>query len=140
HAAACEDCGAELEAALVAGVTLLPRDIAPPRELRGATLAAVRRSRLRRRRWVGPVAVAAAAAVVLMMIQPSPKRAAAPGNPIAAVAARRAQPELAALDRAEREIIDALASSPDDPDLHDYLTTVQTRRAAIVRLVREAAL
>ncbi|MEO5825579.1 MAG: zf-HC2 domain-containing protein [Gemmatimonadales bacterium] len=140
HAAGCAACGAQLLAAVIPGVTGLPREIAPPRGLRDATLAAMQRAHPRRRRWIVPVALAAAAAVVLMVIQPAPKKAATRLNPTAAVAARRAQPELAALDRAEQELVDALAASPDDPELHAYLTTVQARRAAIARLVREAAL
>lgn len=140
HAVDCAECGAQLDALVVPGVDRLPRDVAPPPSLRAATLDAMRKGRSPRRRWMGPLAVAAAAAIVLVAIQPSPKRAATPDNPIAAVAASRAQPELAELDRAEQELIDALAASPDDPDLHAYLTTVQARRAAITRLVREAVL
>lgn len=139
HAAGCARCERELDART--RVALLPLAVDPPAEVRPVVLAAIRDAR-RRGRWrrLAGAAAVAAAAVVVLMSQPARKRASSvPGGASIALATERARPEFEALDQAARELEEALRARPDDPDLRAFLATVNERRAALARLVRDAA-
>ena len=164
HASTCAVCDARLEGLSVRSTA----GFAPalPAELRAQTLAAVatRRARahagtaakvqgprVRPMRWVGAVAAFAAVAVLMVIARPREKQAqriyadssragvALPDTTSSAgLADERARPEFTALDDAARELRAALAASPDDPQLRDFLATVNARRAELERRVKDA--
>lgn len=120
----------------------LPAEVAPPPALRATTLAAVGRAR-RRRRWLRGTGLAIAAGLLLVMatsLTPRQKRASdVPGGASILLASERARPTLDALDAAERELREALVAAPDDREILERLTLLRDRRAAVQRLIREAA-
>ena len=164
HASTCAVCDARLEGLSVRSTA----GFAPamPAELREQTLAAVaaRRARgntvtgtkvqaprVRPMRWAGAVAALAAAAVLLVIARPREKQAQriyadssrvgvvlSDTTSSAGLADDRARPEFTALDDAARELRAALATSPDDPQLRDFLATVHARRAELERRVKDA--
>jgi anti-sigma factor RsiW len=139
HAAACERCERLLDARTT--VPLRPLAVEPPAEVRSVVLATIRDAR-RRGRWrrLGGAAAVAAAAVVVLVSWPAQKEATnIPGEMSVDMAAERARPEFAALDEAARELEAALRAAPDDRDLQAFLATVNERRAALARLIQDAA-
>ena len=139
HAAGCNRCAQVLDART--RVTLAPLAVEPPAELRAGVLTTIRAAR-RRGRWrhVTVAAAIAAAAVVVLVSRPTPKQATdAPGAASTALAAERARPEFVALDEAARELEAALRADPGDAELRAFLATVHERRAALARLIRDAA-
>ncbi len=139
HAAGCTRCERLLDARTA--VALSPLIVAPPAEVRPAVLSAIREARWRRGwRRAGGLAAVAAAAIMLLMAQPNRKRASdVPGGASILLAAERARPEFAALDQAARELEAALRAQPNDPELQAFLASVHARRAALSRLIRDAA-
>lgn len=120
----------------------LPAELSPPAALRAATLSAVARAQRHRTWWRrGGVAVAAGALlVVATSLTPRQKRASdVPGGASILLAADRARPTLDALDTAEAELRAALVAVPEDREILERLTALRDRRAAVQRLIREAA-
>lgn len=139
HAAACPGCAAALEAA-----PPLPRPAVPPLPdaLRATVLGAVaaRRARRHTMRVAGMVAVAAVAVIAVQLATPRTKSGQdRPNGASHLLAADRARPQFAALDRAERELEAALRDAPGDTDLAGRLRTLRESRGALQRLVRDAA-
>lgn len=140
HAASCTACEARLDA--LTRIPRLAQAIALPGALRAITLGAVaaRRVSTRRRRWILTGAAAACAAFVMLASQPARKRAQdVPGGASVLYAAERAKPEFEALDAAAAEVQAALRINPDDAALRAFMGTIEERRAAITRQIREAA-
>jgi len=140
HASSCDRCGPLLSAATA--LPMVPPGVAPPPALRAKALTAVRRIRwIRRGRVWGAGIAIAAAAVLVLSTTPAPDSGvpSAPGKTSSVLAIDRAQPEFDALDRAARELESALLEAPDDPALRGFLATVNERRAALSRQVKDAA-
>ena len=140
HATGCAECEARLEA--LPRIPRVAQVIALPDGLRLTTLGAVsaRRASSRRRRWMLTGAAAACAAIVLLAIQPARKRAPdVAGGASIRYAAERAKPELEALNVAAAEVEAALRVNPDDQALRAFMGTIEERRTAITRQIREAA-
>jgi len=120
----------------------LPAELPPPPALRSATLAAVATARRQRRmRRRGGLAIAAGLLLlVATSLTPRQKRASdVPSGASILLAADRARPTLDALDAAEVELRAALVAAPDDHEILERLTALRDRRAAVQRLIREAA-
>jgi hypothetical protein len=78
--------------------------------------------------------------VTATSLTPRQKRASdVPGGASILLASERARPTLDALDAAERELREALVAAPDDREILERLTLLHDRRAAVQRLIREAA-
>ena len=140
HAASCAACEARLDA--LTRIPRLAQAIALPGALRAITLGAVRarRASSRRRPWMLTGAAAACAAIVLLASQPARKRAQdVAGGASIRYAAERAKPELEALNVAAAEVEAALRVNPDDQALRAFMGTIEERRTAITRQIREAA-
>lgn len=140
HVADCATCEAKLGA--LTRIPIAAQVIVPPIGLRATTLGAVtaRRAASRRRRWIVTGAVAVSAAMVLLAIQPAGKRAQdVPGGASILYATERAKPEFEALNAAAAEVDAALRAQPDDAALRAFKGTIEERRSAIARQIREAA-
>jgi hypothetical protein len=55
------------------------------------------------------------------------------------LATRSSRGEFEALDEAAREIQSALAASPNDPELRQFLAAINARRAELERRVKDAS-
>lgn len=140
HAAHCTACEATLDA--ITRPPIAARRIDPPGELRSITLRAVaaRRAKSRRWHWIMTGAAAASAAIVMLAIQPARKRAQdVPGGASIRYATENAKPEFDALNAAAAEVDAALRMYPDDASLRAFKGTIEERRIAIARQIREAA-
>jgi putative zinc finger protein len=138
HATECAACAARLESA--PALPELPATIAPPAALRAATLArvAARRRAVGRRRFVLAVSGIAAVVVAAIAVQPRGKSAQDfPGAGKVLLAMKRAKPEFAELDAAERDVAAALATTPGDALLVAARQRLQRERELLQRLVDE---
>ncbi len=138
HAADCVSCYAMLDQA--SRPANIPSRIPPPEGLREATLAAVRRRRLRSRATMSVTLMTGVAALVLLawFLRPGRKlESDFPGARLTLVATDHARPSLAALDAAESEVEDALQTSPDDPALSTALARIRQARDDLSQLIGE---
>ena len=140
HASQCERCERRLDAATA--IREVVPVLMPPAHVRARVLgaAAAGRRTAMRRRWLVGAAAAAAVAAVGLSIGPERKHAFDVRSATHLFAIDRAKPEFEELDRAARELESALRESPDDPELKQYLATVNDRRDALTRRISEASL
>jgi hypothetical protein len=153
HAAECAVCGPRLEAVTRRDVSSFAPPLPP--HIRERTLAAVherKRARPRSHVWqYGGFAAAAAIVAMVLINAPATRDPIAPSSPSLAgadslattsafvLATRSSRGEFEALDEAAREIQSALASTPDDPELRQFLAAIQARRAELERRVKDAS-
>lgn len=163
HAASCEVCEQELDAASTRPVAFSP---ALPPSLRGSTLDAVqthRRGAAWYTRWRTREGIGlglAAAAVLVIAVSVRDRGAAGGDRPAGAettvhapeageqnfshevvlMAGAQAATEFSALDAALAELEVALTVTPDDADLRRFRSTIRTRRDELEQRVRNAAL
>ncbi|MGH7524715.1 MAG: zf-HC2 domain-containing protein [Gemmatimonadales bacterium] len=139
HAAACPLCAARLDAGT--RFDPLARELSPPAALRASILDLVAKRRARRNRWrwaAGAGAIAATVAILLSIRPHSRSATTVPGDTHAVNATTRAQPDFAALDAAEHDVLDALRSHPEDAGLVDALNRIRRQRDELHRIVLAA--
>lgn len=139
HAGGCERCATLLEERTQLDLRL-PREIPPPagvreRVLRHARFAPVRSSPSR---WWIPAAIAASLLIAFTLLRPTPKSAMIPrsADP-AAIAAARADGELARLAAARREVEAALRADPGNAELEAALVRLDGQRRQLENIVLE---